>query len=190
MESPDLPVDRDCWSLAASGAVGAELRSGCSRPSGFRESGTPWSNYRAAIVERWPQSGFNLLSCLSPEGRGAGSSLECGGQGLPRPSQAPCGEGSGRVGCSHKTPPRVYLGVTLVAMWLPWLWILPTCLSARLAAALHSCCTWTQNLGQAGAGRQGELPGQCLLTPALSGLLHLHTGLWRTDPGQTPSFGA
>lgn len=104
VESPDLPVDRDCWSLAASGAVGAELRSGCSRPSGFRESGTPWSNYRAAIVERWPQSGFNLLSCLSPEGRGAGSSLECGGQGLPRPSQAPCGEGIRKGGLLTQDP--------------------------------------------------------------------------------------
>lgn len=56
------------------------------------------------------------------------------------------------------------------------LWILPTCLSARLATALHSCCTRAPNLGQAGAGRQGELPGQWLLTLALPRLLS-HAGL-------------
>lgn len=81
------------------------------------------------------------------------------------------------MGSTHGTPHLVYLGAILEAMWLYWLWILPTCLSARLAAALHRCCTQAQNLGQAGAGRQGELPGQCLPTLALSRLLLLQAGL-------------
>lgn len=81
------------------------------------------------------------------------------------------------MGSLHRTPQQVYLGTMLVSMWLRWLWILPTCLSARLAAALHSCCTRAQNLGQAGAGRQGVLPGQCLLTLPLSRLLQLWAGL-------------
>lgn len=81
------------------------------------------------------------------------------------------------MGSSHRTPQKMYLGAMLMAMWLRWLWILPTCLSARLATALHSCCARAQNLGQAGAGRQGELPGQRLLTSPLSRLPQLRAGL-------------
>lgn len=81
------------------------------------------------------------------------------------------------MGSTHGAPHQVYLGAMLVAMWLYWLCILPTCLSARLATAPHRCCTRAQNLGQAGAGRQGELPGQCLPTLALSRLLPLQAGL-------------
>lgn len=41
------------------------------------------------------------------------------------------------MGSTHGAPHQVYLGAMLVALWLYWLYILPTCLGARPAAALH-----------------------------------------------------
>lgn len=143
-----------------------------SRPYGFTPSWAPLSNHRTARTgKKVTERVHPLLSSLPPAVPGVGSRPESGAHGLLRASQAPHGEGLEGVGSSHGTPQKVYLGATLLAMRLCWPWILPTCLSARLAAALHSCCARAQNLGQAGAGRQGELPGLCLLISPLSRLL-------------------